>query len=98
MMSGSATAWAEPKGHPKGTKTGDLIYNFQLPTIQIPTVGSVDPAGNVWVANIWNDFDVASGIAPSARKSTWGGGSGFTIIYGVAAPVKTPLMGQVRKP
>lgn len=28
--------------------------------------------------------------------STWGGGSGFTIIYGVAAPVRAPLMGQVR--
>jgi hypothetical protein len=25
-----------------------------------------------------------------------GGGSGFTVIYGVAAPVKAPRMGQVR--
>jgi hypothetical protein len=25
-------------------------------------------------------------------------GSGFTVIYGVAAPVKTPLLGTVRKP
>jgi hypothetical protein len=91
-------AGAEPKGHAPGTKTGDLIHNFQLGTIQIPTVGAVDPAGNVWVANNWNDFGVASGLEPSARKSTWGGGSGMTVIYGVAAPVKTPLMGQVRQP
>jgi hypothetical protein len=28
----------------------------------------------------------------------WGTGSGITVIYGVAAPVKTPLLGQVRKP
>jgi len=31
------------------------------------------------------------------RTSTWGGGSGLTVIYGVAAPVKTPLFGRVRK-
>ena len=31
-----------------------------------------------------------------ARCDTLGGGTGLTIIYGVAAPVKTPLMGQVR--
>jgi hypothetical protein len=28
--------------------------------------------------------------------STLGGGTGVTVIYGVAAPVKTPLMGPVR--
>ena len=26
-------------------------------------------------------------------KAKWGGGSGLTVIYSVAAPVKTPLMG-----
>jgi hypothetical protein len=30
--------------------------------------------------------------------STWAGGSGLTVIYGVAAPVKAPLMVQVRQP
>jgi len=34
---------------------------------------------------------------PIRRTSTWGGGSGVTFIYGVAAPLKTPLLGQVRK-
>ena len=28
--------------------------------------------------------------------STWGGGSGFTVIYGAAAPVKPPRMGKVQ--
>jgi hypothetical protein len=31
---------------------------------------------------------------PARATSTWSGGSGLTVIYGVAAPVKTPLMGQ----
>jgi hypothetical protein len=35
---------------------------------------------------------------PAKPTSTWGGGSGFTVIYGIAAPVKAPLMGQVREP
>jgi hypothetical protein len=28
----------------------------------------------------------------------WGGGSGITVICGVAAPVQPPRMGMVRKP
>jgi hypothetical protein len=35
---------------------------------------------------------------PARPTSTWGGGSGITVIYGVAAPVKTPLIGTVSKP
>jgi hypothetical protein len=91
-------AGAEAKGHPKGTKPGDLIHFFQGGTIQIPTIGSIDPAGNLWVANNWNSVEAATSADPSRPTSTWGGGSGFTVIYGVAAPVKTPLMGQVRQP
>ena len=34
----------------------------------------------------------------NSGTSTLGGGSGFTVIYGVAAAVKTPLMGPARKP
>jgi hypothetical protein len=86
------------KGHPAGTKPGDLIHFFQGGSIQIPTVGSIDPAGNLWVANNWNSLEAATAADPFRPTSTWGGGSGFTVIYGVAAPVKTPLMGQVRKP
>jgi hypothetical protein len=91
-------AGAEPQGHPAGTKPGDLIHYFQGGTIQIPTVGSIDPAGNLWVANNWNSIEAATSPHPTPATSTWGGGSGFTVIYGVAAPVRTPLMGQVRQP
>ena len=86
------------KGHPAGTKPGDLIHVFQGGSIQIPTIGSIDPAGNLWVANNWNSVEAATSADPYPPTSTWGGGSGFTVIYGVAAPVKTPLMGQVRQP
>ena len=33
---------------------------------------------------------------PDRATSTWGGGSGITVIYGVAAPVKPPRMGVVQ--
>jgi hypothetical protein len=91
-------AGAEPKGYSAGTKPGDLIHNFRLGSIQIVTMGAVDPAGDVWVANNWNDYNVAAGLGGPSRISTWGGGAGFTVMYGVAAPVKTPLMGPVSQP
>ena len=41
-----------------------------------------------------------SGNGPSATarpsRWAWGGGSGLTVIYGVAAPVKPPRMGKVQ--
>jgi hypothetical protein len=93
LMAGDRT-----KGHPDGTKTGDAIHQFQSGSIQLITDVAVDPAGNVWAANNWNAIEPAVADNPISRTSTWGGGSGLTIIYGVAAPVKTPLMGQVRQP
>jgi hypothetical protein len=83
------------KGHPAGTKAGDLIHIFQSGTIQMVTDVSIDPAGNVWVANNWNLLEAAAGPHPAYPTSTWGGGSGFTVIYGVAAPVKPPRIGKV---
>lgn len=84
------------KGHPPGTKAGDLIHIFQSGSIQMITDVSIDPAGNVWVANNWNSLKGAAEPNPPEPVSTWGGGSGFTVIYGVAAPVKPPRMGKVR--
>jgi hypothetical protein len=81
--SGVFTGAANSKGHPPGTKPGDLIHFFQGGTIQIPTIASIDPAGNVWVANNWNSVEAATSADPSRPTSTWGGGSGFTVIYGV---------------
>jgi hypothetical protein len=85
------------KGHPAGTKTGDVIHIFQSGSIQMITDVSIDPAGNVWAANNWNSLEAAASENPSRPTSTWGGGSGFTVIYGVAAPVKPPRMGKVQR-
>jgi hypothetical protein len=84
------------KGHPAGTKIGDVIHIFQSGSIQMVTDVSIDPAGNVWVANNWNSLQGAAGEDPPRPVSTWGGGSGFTVIYGVAAPVEPPRLGKVR--
>jgi hypothetical protein len=91
LMAGDGT-----KGHPAGTKTGDAIHVFQGGSIQMLTDVSIDPAGNVWVANNWNNLNGAASPDPFRPTSTWGGGSGITIIYGVASPVKPPRMGKVQ--
>jgi hypothetical protein len=91
LMAGDGT-----KGHPAGTKTGDVIHVFTGGSIQMLTDVAIDPAGNVWAANNWNVPEAAAAENPSYPTSTWGGGSGFTVIYGVAAPVKPPRMGLVR--
>jgi hypothetical protein len=84
------------KGHPAGTKAGDLIHEFTGSSIQIITDVAIDPAGNVWVANNWNSLPGVTAENPPYPVSTWGGGSGLTVIYGVAGPVKPPRSGNVR--
>ncbi|MBR1148152.1 hypothetical protein [Bradyrhizobium sp. AUGA SZCCT0431] len=93
LMAGDNT-----KGHPAGTKTGDAIHVFKGGSIQMLTDVSIDAAGNVWAANNWNDLNGAAAPDPLRPTSTWGGGSGITVIYGVAAPVQPPRMGMVRRP
>ena len=94
--SASLLAGDNTQGHPAGTKAGDVIHVFQSGSIQMITDVSIDPAGNVWVANNWNSLEGAAKPNPPGPVSTWGGGSGFTVIYGVAAPVKPPRIGKVR--
>ena len=88
-------AGVDTKGHP-GAKTGDVIHKFQGGSIQMLTDVAIDPAGDVWAANNWNLPEAALGDPPINATSTWGSGSGFTFIYGVAAPVKPPRIGKVR--
>ncbi len=89
-------AGAKPKGHAAGTKPGDVIHQFKGGSIQMLTDVAIDPAGNVWAANNWNSPEAATLPNPPTAISTWGGGSGLTVIYGVAAPVKPPRMGKVQ--
>jgi hypothetical protein len=90
-------AGANPQGHPAGTKPGDLIHIFKIGSLQILTDVSIDPAGNVWAANNWNSEGAGLSPNPPTAISTWTGGSGMTVIYGVAAPVQPPRMGKVQK-
>ena len=93
LMAGDDT-----KGHPAGTKAGDIIHVFQSGSIQMITDASIDPAGNVWAANNWDLVEAATADKDPARPtSTWGGGCCITVIYGVAAPVKPPRMGVVQR-
>ena len=81
---------------PDGYETGDLIHNFESGIIQSLTDASVDAAGNVWAANNWNVLDAVVARNPTRKDSTRGGGSGLTVIYGLAAPVKWPREGAMQ--
>ena len=89
-------AGVDTKGHPAGTKPGDVVHVFKGGSIQMLTDVAIDPAGDVWAANNWNDPVAATSGDPNRATSTWGGGSGLTVIYGVAAPVKPPRIGVVK--
>jgi hypothetical protein len=80
------------------TKAGDFIHFFQSSTTKIPNIGSIGPAGNLRVANNWDSDEAATSADPFRPTSTQGGGSGFTVFYVVAVPVKTSLIGTVRQP
>jgi len=73
-----------------GTNLGGQLQRPMLTDV------SIDAAGNVWAANNWNSPEAAVAEDPAYPTSTWGGGSGLTVIYGVAAPVKPPRMGPVK--
>jgi hypothetical protein len=56
---------------------------------------AVDPAGNVWVGNNWNNVAAATGRV-AEPQSTLGAGQGVVCFYGMAKPVKTPLIGSAQ--
>ena len=79
------------KGHPAGSKTGDVFHVFYDGTLQGLTEIQIEAAGDVWSVNNQNDRTVATfGPGSDFVKSTWGGGWGITVLYGAAAPVKPP--------
>ena len=74
-----------------------MIHNYQSGVIQVTTNVVVDDAGNLWSANNWFDADVVINKSYNARTSTFPGGQGLVVTYGVAASVKNPLIDAVRK-
>jgi hypothetical protein len=84
------------KGHSADTKTGNVLHLFASGAFESFTDVSIDAAGNAWCANNWNDLPIATGMTQDPARSTWGGGTGINVIYGVAEPVQPPRMGKVR--
>ncbi|MGZ4302718.1 MAG: hypothetical protein ACXVR9_12870 [Gaiellaceae bacterium] len=85
---------------PPGAKTGDPISppGGYIGGLQIITDVAIDPAGNVWVANNWDSPDEGLKKEPEPAYSTRFGGNGTVVFYGLAKPVKTPLIGPPRAP
>jgi hypothetical protein len=84
---------------PPGLKTGDVISppgGFVGGMQQLVDIG-IGPAGDVWVTNNW-DIDAAAFGQASEALSTRGAGQGVVVFYGMANPVKTPLIGPPRAP
>ena len=85
---------------PPGAKTGDPISpsGGYIGGLQIITDVAIDPAGNVWVANNWDRPDEGFKKVPDPALSTRFGGNGTVVFFGLAKPVKTPLIGPPRAP
>jgi DNA-binding beta-propeller fold protein YncE len=91
---------ARPANCPPGKKTGDPISppGGYIGGLQIITDVAVDPAGNLWVANNWDRPDEGFKKVPEPALSTRFGGNGTVVFFGLAKPVKTPLIGPPRQP
>jgi hypothetical protein len=85
---------------PPGFKTGDQISppgGYVGGGLQMQTDIAIDPAGDVWAMNNWQDIDSCIG-KPQEALSTRCGGQGVVVFYGMAKPVRTPLIGPPRTP
>jgi hypothetical protein len=85
---------------PPGATTGDPISppGGYIGGLQIITDVAIDPAGNVWVANNWDRPDEGFKRVPEPTLSTRFGGDGAVVFFGLAKPVKTPLIGPPQTP
>jgi hypothetical protein len=83
-----------------GMKTGDQISppdGYVGGGLQMQTDLAIDPAGNVWVMDNWQDINSCFGNPPEGL-STRCGGQGVTIFYGMAKPVRAPQIGPAQAP
>ena len=85
---------------PPGAKTGDQISppgGYVGGGLQMQVDIDIDPAGNVWVTNNWQDIDSCIGT-PKEALSTRCGGQGVVVFYGMAKPVRAPQIGPAQTP
>lgn len=83
---------------PAGMKTGDAISppgGYKGGGMQMLVDVSIDPAGNAWVSNNWQDPMSCYG-QPEESVSTRCGGQGMTVFYGMAKPVRSPQIGPAQ--
>jgi hypothetical protein len=83
---------------PPGIHTGEQISppgGYVGGGLQMQTDLGIDPAGNVWVMNNWQDIDSCIGT-PKEALSTRCGGQGVVIFYGMAKPVRAPQIGPAK--
>lgn len=89
---------ARTENCPPGMKTGDPISppgGYVGGGLQMQTDLALDPAGNIWVMNNWQDIDSCFG-KPAEALSTLCGGQGVTVFYGMARPVAAPQIGPAK--
>jgi streptogramin lyase len=92
---------ARPGNCPPGTKTGDPISppGGYIGGLQNAiTDVAIDPAGNVWVPNNWDLYDQGFKKVPDPALATRFGGNGVVVFFGLAKPVRTPLIGPPPTP
>ena len=85
---------------PPGLKTGDAISppeGYLGGGLQLQVDIGIGPAGDVWVTNNWQDPASCFG-RPVGSASTRCGGQGVVVFYGMAKPVRTPLIGPPQPP
>ena len=83
---------------PPGMKTGDQISppgGYVGGGLQMQTDIAVDPAGNVWAMNNWQDVASCFGYHNEALSARCGG-RGVVVFYGMAKPVRAPQVGPAK--
>lgn len=86
--SGSDTVTRFPANDP--AKAEEFKVGFS------PHAIAIDSQGNAWVGNGWNDTDAGFSENPPEAVSTHFSAHTIVVFFGVAKPVKTPLIGPVR--
>src|SRR5664280_368744 len=85
---------------PPGVHTGDAISpvgGYVGGGLQMQVDVGVGPAGDVWVTNNWQYYPAALGKVDETL-STLAAGQGMVVFFGMAKPVRTPLIGPPRQP
>lgn len=77
-----------PVGFSTGNALSPITTGYHSDLLDRNTGVEIDPAGNVWLANNWKDIPFQTDPV----------GDGMVVFVGMAAPVKTPLIGTPSRP